>query len=145
MKFSSIFFLFKKELSRIHKSGLPCSPYSRALSHYHTMRELLPAASPPWAGSFLLRRPGDIQLPRFHHIDTMLSTDARSAQGTTGQNSQTRLLLQLKPPVSWITGTRHCSRRKGLLSQIPYTLSIKNYMVISITMQTSEVIYYEFR
>ena len=35
-------------------SRLLITIYSQALSHYCTMRELLPAAFPPWAGTFLI-------------------------------------------------------------------------------------------
>ena len=52
--------------------------YSWALSHYCTMRKLLPAVFPPWAGTLLLRQPGDPELPQGPHIDTVLSADAQS-------------------------------------------------------------------
>ena len=58
--------------------GLPTDAYSRALSHYCSTRELLPAVFPPWAGTSLLRQPGPPEFPLGAHIDAELSADARS-------------------------------------------------------------------
>ena len=52
--------------------------YSQVRSHYCATRGLLPAAFPPWAGSSLLRQPGNSRLPERDHIDAELSTDTRS-------------------------------------------------------------------
>ena len=57
---------------------LPTTSYSQALSHYCSMRGLLPAVFPPWAGTPLLRQPGHPGLLPDHHIDIELSADARS-------------------------------------------------------------------
>ena len=43
--------------------GLLVTTYSQALSHYCTVRELLPAAFPPWAGTFLIIQPGRLLIP----------------------------------------------------------------------------------
>ncbi len=57
-------------------AGLPTVAYSQARSRYCSTRGLWPAACPPWAGSSLLRQPGDPELPRGRHIDAKLSADA---------------------------------------------------------------------
>ena len=68
----------KKGSSPPLSDGLPTDANSRALSHYCSTRELLPAVFPPWADTFLLRQPGPPGLPREAHIDAELSADARS-------------------------------------------------------------------
>ena len=65
---------------------LPQTSHSRTLSHYCTMRKLLPAVFPPWAGTLLLRQPGHLKLPQGDHIDTVLSADARSTWVDLQQN-----------------------------------------------------------
>ena len=67
-----------KELGPTMLDGLPAAAYSQVLSHYCPTRGLLPAVFPPWAGSSLLRQPGDFKLPQGHHIDARLSADTRS-------------------------------------------------------------------
>ncbi len=56
--------LFKKSLGLAVSLRLRCSVYSQARSHYWSTRGLWPAPSPTWAGSPLLRRPGDPELPQ---------------------------------------------------------------------------------
>ena len=68
----------RKELGLTVLTGLPAAAYSRARSHYCRTRGILPAAFPPWAGSSLLRQPGDSSLHRDHHIDAGLNADTRS-------------------------------------------------------------------
>ena len=43
--------------------GLLVTTYSQAPSHYCSVRELLPAAFPPWAGTFLIIQPGRLLIP----------------------------------------------------------------------------------
>ena len=52
--------------------------YSQVRTHYCATRELLPAASLPWADSSLLSQPGNIRFLHWHHIDAGLSADTRS-------------------------------------------------------------------
>lgn len=89
---------------------LPQTSYSRALSHYCTMRKLLPAVFPPWADTLLLRQPGHPELPQGYHIDTVLSADARSTQVGLQQNPCPQAVHQTQPPSDWITGARHNSQ-----------------------------------
>ena len=53
--------------------GLRPNVYSRVRSHYCSTRELLPAASPPWACPLLIIQPGNTGLPPHSHIDAELS------------------------------------------------------------------------
>ena len=52
-----------KKLGSTVLRGLPNTTYSQALSHYCLARELLPAAFPPWAGTFLIIEPGTTRIP----------------------------------------------------------------------------------
>ena len=92
--------------------GLPTDAHSRVRSHYCSTRGLLPAGFPPWAGSSLLRQPGNPKLLQDHHIDAELSADTRSTWHAREQNPRPQAVLRLKPPSSWITGARHNSRRE---------------------------------
>ena len=100
----------KKDWVRLLLVGLLNVAYSQARSGYCPTRRLLPAAFPPWAGSSLLRQPGDIELPQLHHIDAGLSADARSTQNNARQRSRPQAVHQPTPPSSWITGARHNSQ-----------------------------------
>lgn len=53
----------RQELRSTVLSGLPYTTYSQTLSHYCSARELLPAAFPPWAGTFLIIEPGAAHVP----------------------------------------------------------------------------------
>jgi len=91
-------------------AGLSPDACSRARSHYCSTRELLPAVSPPWVDTFLLRQPGPPGLHRESHIDAELSADARSTQTTLTGGLPAVDRPQTRPPSSWITGVRHDSR-----------------------------------
>ncbi|CAA9995040.1 unnamed protein product [Nesidiocoris tenuis] len=60
--------------------GLYDEPHSRARSRYCRPRGLLAAGFPPWPVSPLLSEPGDVELPRRHHVDGQLSADTWSTQ-----------------------------------------------------------------
>ncbi len=78
--------------------GLPTDTYSQARTHYCSTRGLLPAASPPWADTSLLRQPGGPALRRGHHIDAKLSADTRSTQSTDRQSPRPQTVHQSRPP-----------------------------------------------
>ncbi|GFY58245.1 hypothetical protein TNIN_195031 [Trichonephila inaurata madagascariensis] len=89
-----------------------CSMYRRlfasfcALSHYCTVRELLPAPFPTWAGSLLLRRPGDPKFPQVHHID-ISSADSDRHREVEDRTPNLTPSNSLDLQSSWITGPRH--------------------------------------
>ena len=56
-------YLVRKRLSLAVLDRLNCSVYSQVLSRYWSIRGIWPAPFPTWAGSPLLRRPGDPKLP----------------------------------------------------------------------------------
>ena len=52
-----------KEMGLTVLDGLLATAYSRARTHYCRTRGLLPAAFPPWAGTFLIIQPGRLLIP----------------------------------------------------------------------------------
>ena len=109
-----------------HIAGLPPDACSRTRSHYCSTRELLPAVSPPWADTFLIRQPGPHGLPRDAHIDAELSADARSTKTTLTWGLPAADRPQTRPPSSWITGVRHDSRSKVSCGNKLFNCSIFN-------------------
>ena len=67
--------------------------HSQTLSCYCTTWELLAAGFPPWPGALRLRRPGALTFRCEHHIDAVLSADARSTCADEGRKSQRRRFL----------------------------------------------------
>ncbi len=96
--------LFKKSLGLAVLTRLCCSVYSQARSHYWSTRGLWPAPSPTWAGSPLLRRPGDPELPQEHHIDTELSATPDRHSPLQPRSPELKRSASLSLPVAWITG-----------------------------------------
>lgn len=91
----------KKDGSFRTPVGLPLSCHSQTLSRYRTTRGLLPAEFPPWAGSPLLRRPGEPVLRQILHIGAVLSVDVRSTCTPQRQGSRPR---EIPPPSLQVVG-----------------------------------------
>ena len=71
------------------------------------MLELLPAAFPPWASTFLTIEPGYRCVNADIHVGTMLRVDTRSTQSDRPQVVSNSRRPGAQPRSSSITGARH--------------------------------------
>lgn len=110
--------------------GLPLSSHSRARTHYCSTRRLLAAGFPPWPGSPLLSQPGRPKLPQGAHIDAELSADAQSTWVTEHQNSRPQIILDNRPPSSWITGVRRDSQPSVKISDLIFIVTNRYCSII---------------